>query len=92
MAVVVGERFYQSLSPRLRAVIDAVGALGALRYRQVIEEKMTQAKEIVREKGTIINVLPDSERKRFREAAQPLYDDYVKQFGPDFINRIQAAQ
>jgi len=91
-AILVSEKFYQSLSPRLKAIITQLCGLTALRYRQVFEEKNAKARKLVQEKGAVINVLPDSVRKEFRKAAQPVYDEYVRKFGSDLIEKIQGAQ
>jgi tripartite ATP-independent transporter DctP family solute receptor len=90
--VIANEKFYQSLNPRLKAIVRHLAGLCALRYRQLFEEKDTAAKKIVQEKGAVLNVLPDAARRDFRKAVQPMYDDYIKEFGPTLINKIRAAE
>ena len=90
--IMVGDKFYQSLSPRLKAIVRYLGGIAALRYRHVFQEKNAKAKDIVVGKGSIANVLPASERKKFRKAVQPLYDEYVKDYGSDLLQKIKKAE
>ena len=91
-AILANEKFYQSLSPRMKAVINHACALAALRYRQLFEEKNLDAKKTVQEKGTVVNVLAESAKKDFRKAAQPVYDDYIKAYGTHLLETIKAAE
>ena len=90
--ILVNEKFYQSLSARMKAVIDHACALASLRYRQLFEEKNLEAKKIIQEKGATVNVLPESAKRDFRKAAQPVYDDYVKAFGSKLLDKIKASE
>jgi TRAP-type C4-dicarboxylate transport system substrate-binding protein len=90
--IIVNEKFYQSLSPKVKAVIQHACGLSSLRYRQLFEEKNIEAKKIVQEKGAVVNVLSDAAKKDFRKAAQPAYDDYSKAYGVRLLDRIRAAE
>jgi TRAP-type C4-dicarboxylate transport system substrate-binding protein len=90
--VIVNEKFYQSLSPKLKAVIRHACGLASLKCRQLFEEKNIEAKKSVQEKGALVNVLPDAARRDFRKAAQPVYDDYSKTYGARLLDRIKAAE
>jgi tripartite ATP-independent transporter DctP family solute receptor len=90
--ILVNEKFYQSLSPKLKAVVKNACGLASLRYRQLFEEKNIDAKKIVQEKGAMVNVLSDAARRDFRKAAQPVYDDYSKTYGSRLLDRIRAAE
>jgi tripartite ATP-independent transporter DctP family solute receptor len=90
--IIVNEKFYQSLSPKVKAVIQHACGLSSLRYRQLFEEKNIEAKKIVQEKGAVVNVLSDAAKKDFRKAAQPAYDDYSKAYGVRLLDQIRAAE
>jgi tripartite ATP-independent transporter DctP family solute receptor len=90
--IMISEKFYKTLTPRLKAIINYLGGISALRNRQIFEEKNAQAKVLVQEKGAIVYVLPESERKKFRAAVQPLYDEYTKEFGSELLDKIKAAE
>jgi tripartite ATP-independent transporter DctP family solute receptor len=90
--VIVNEKFYQSLSPKLKVVIRHACGLASLRCRQLFEDKNIEAKKIVQEKGAIVNVLPDAARRDFRKAVEPVYNDYSKTYGARLLERIKAAE
>ena len=90
--IIVNEKFYQSLSPKLKAVIRNACGLASLRCRQLFEEKNIEAKKFVQGQGAVINVLPDAARRDFRKAAQPVYNDYSKTYGARLLDRIKAAE
>jgi len=90
--IIVNEKFYQSLSPKLKTVLRHACGLASLRCRQLFEEKNTEAKKVVQQRGTLVNVLPEAARRDFRKAVQPLYNDYSKTHGVRLLERIKAAE
>lgn len=90
--IMVSEKFYKSLPLRLKVIIGDLARMGSHRHRSEYLPRNIKAKEIVQAKGSIVNVLPKSERAKFLKAAQPVYDEYVKQFGSDLLNQIEMLK
>lgn len=62
----------------------------AVYEREIWKEFETYARTRAIEEGAVVTVLSEKERKRFREACQPLYEQYGAGY-EDMLAQIQAA-
>ena len=53
---------------------------------EAFNQKLLQA--MTDEKGVAVNEVED--KAAFRQAVQPVYDDYITKFGPESLDKIQA--
>ena len=88
-AVVIGEKFYRSLSPAFqKALRDSAVEAGDFQNELALkQEKLDQ--ERLKEKGMTI-VQPDL--KAFREATKDVYKRFADKWEPRLVERIQEAK
>ncbi len=85
LALTISEKFYQSLPPDLKAVVDQA-ALDARDYERDIARQMNeQAIEKLKAKGIKIN---DVDTKPFRAAVADVYKKYEDQIGKDILDEV----
>ena len=78
------------LSDEDRAVLRQAALESAQYERQLWKERETESEEKIRASGAVITELTDSEREKFRDAMQPLYDTYCADY-MDIVNAIRAS-
>ena len=81
---------WNRLSEGDRAIITECARQSALYERELWAEVETAARERLVDAGCTVTELSESELGRFREAVQPLYDEYAAGYG-DLLTRIAAA-
>lgn len=82
---------WNRLSEEDRAVITACARESALYERELWAEVEAAAREkLERDGGCTVTELGDAELARFREAVQPLYDEYAAGY-EDLVARIAAV-
>lgn len=82
---------WNRLSEDDRAVITACARQSALYERELWAEVEAAAREkLERDGGCTVTELGDDELARFREAVQPLYDEYAAGY-EDLVSRIAAV-
>ncbi len=89
--ICVGEAWYQSLPEDLRTILDEEMAIAQDKARAASEKDDADKIELLRQAGMEVN---EVDTTGFREAVQPVYDEIVKDVGPeaaDYIARIEAA-
>jgi len=88
-AIVINEKFYQSLSPEFRKILtDAAYEAGNFQNDLVLKSE-TEYLDKLKEKGMII-VQPDL--KAFREATKDVYKKFAEKWEPGLYEKIQAVR
>lgn len=91
--IFISERFYQSLSPKHRAIVDSAAAACDKATAEFWKKKQGAAIEEAVQHGAQIYVLPGSERARFEEAVQPVYAEFAPKLGGvELIREIKAIK
>lgn len=70
----INEEWYQSLGEKERALIDKASAEATAFQREEAVKYEQEAKKIIEDYGTQIDVLTDEERQAFRDVSAPVYD------------------
>ncbi len=78
----INEKWYQSLGEKEKALIDKAAAEATTFQREEAIKYEAQAKKIVVDAGTKIEVLTPEEREAFREASASVYDWFKKEGKP----------
>lgn len=91
-AVVTNQRFWHSLAPPDRELIERA-LREALHYgNQIADAQNDKALAALREAGsTRIHTLTSAQRAQLRQAVQPAYDELAQRIGPTWVQEFQRA-
>ena len=84
--LVFNEQVWKSLKPEQQQIVLAAGKNAQKLCRELMENLDAQVLADFRKKGSVI--INELDLKPFREAARPVWDDYVKKFGSDLLDLI----
>lgn len=89
-ALVVNARFFESLSPELRSVIQRAALTMAQLEREKSVRDGLECRKAALEAGGTVVTLSRAESQRFERAARPIHERFAPKFGPDLLERIRA--
>jgi len=91
-AVVTNQRFWQHLKTTDREMIHAALQQALAYANQISDTQNNQALQALREAGTTrIHQLDTDQRKRLRQAVQPVQQQLASRIGASWINALQQA-
>lgn len=91
--VLVSKTAYDNLPEEYQQILSEEVAKMTLEEWQMTMDDNNACKEAILESGKCeIIELSTEERQAFRDAAQPVYDDYIAEHGSELLDAIEAAQ
>jgi tripartite ATP-independent transporter DctP family solute receptor len=89
--LMVSKPFWDSLTSDEQKVIRAAAEKMKDEQRKQNQTESDESYKLLEEQGMIVTELSDEERLRFREAVEPIYDQYRKVYGNEVLDKVQAA-
>ena len=83
------ERFWQTLSPEVQAVIKDAALKAGKRERQTTIEDSAEAKENLIKEGKTIYTLSREEKQELIDKTKVVYDKFEKTFTPGLLDDIK---
>ena len=90
--LVYGSQWFEGLSADQQKLLREAGARLVKRQREMAREVEQQDLEAIRKSGTEVIVLNDDEKEALREASLAVRDQYVKAYGGELLEQIDAAR
>ena len=87
--IIISEKVYQSLSPSHQKAVTEAAIYAANYETELVKENEISLIEYLQSKGMIFTK-PD--RKSFKKAYKPMYDEYISKYGNAAVNAIIAAK
>lgn len=87
----VAQSTWDKLSEEDQEIIRACALESALYERELWKKREDESRRIVEADGITIYELPEAEKERFREAVQPLYEEYCGEY-MDIILKIVETE
>ncbi|MCF7935469.1 MAG: DctP family TRAP transporter solute-binding subunit [Synergistales bacterium] len=85
VALYINKPFFDSLPEEYQKVVKDAAQATKERQRAVAYRQDTELIEKLEEEGMKVNEVSDEDKLKFREAAEPLYEQYREQYGDEFI-------
>ncbi len=85
------DKAWQRLPPDVQAAVQRGFEALAVATRRAAKEREAPALEAFARGGGTIDYMTDAQRAEFRAATRPLRDWYVQRFGPQWLQRTDAA-
>jgi len=85
-------RLWNNVPKDIQKAVEEVAQQAAVFQRQVVAEDDAKLLAALKEKGMKVN---EVDREAFQKAAEPLYQQYIKEYGPEaekIINMIRSAK
>lgn len=90
-ALVINDRFYQSLTPDLREVLQSAALrVAALERKKSVDDAVKARAAFVARGGTVVTPTAAA-TKRFEEASRFVHERFAPRFGADLIERIRQT-
>ena len=86
----ISKSFFDSLPEDLQEVVRQAAKDTVTVQREMCATQEAEYIDSLKEKGMAINELTDQQKQSFVDAAKPVYDDYVKQYGSELLDEIRA--
>lgn len=86
----ISKSFFDSLPEDLQKVVRDAAKDTVTAQRQMCVDQEKEYLGELKENGMIINELTDEQKQAFIDAAKPVYDDYVKQYGSQLLDEIRG--
>ena len=91
-AVLVNKDFYDTLDPELQQIVaDGAQKYLVVQQRQYEKEDSANFRTSLEEAGMQINEITPENLQKFKDAVQPVYDQYRDSIGADMIELAQKA-
>jgi TRAP-type C4-dicarboxylate transport system substrate-binding protein len=87
--MIMRERFWQTLSPEVQAVIKDAALKAGKRERQTTIEDSAEAKENLIKEGKTIYTLSREEKQELIDKTKVVYDKFEKTFTPGLLDDIK---
>lgn len=88
VALLINERFYQSLSDEYKKIIATAAANARDYQRELSAELRDERLEEMKQAGLKVTELSPSALEEFRERAEPVYDEMSSEIDQDLLQRI----
>ena len=88
--LVVNEKWYQKLDPKVRDVIMDTINRNFAKAREASMKLTEEAPAALGEKGVDVIKLPDSEMARFKEAQMAVWKQFEPEVGKAWLDKIQT--
>ncbi len=88
--VMMGMRSWEKLTSEQQEVVQEAAQLAAEANRKYDNDKAAEWLAFLKDQG--MNVVEDPDLAAFREAVQPVYDEYGSQFGEDLLEAIAETK
>lgn len=85
----ISKSFFETLPEDLQKVVRDAAADCIKEQRIQCNNQEQEYVQSLKDNGMEINELTGEQRQAFVDAVQPVYDDYVKQYGGDMLTKIQ---
>ncbi|SDM34171.1 DctP family TRAP transporter solute-binding subunit [Halarsenatibacter silvermanii] len=90
LVFMISEEFYNELPSDLQDVVIKSAEEAGIYQRELKRNMHEAAKEDLQDRDdTEVTVLTEEAREGFREAVEPVYENYEEQIGEEFIERVQ---
>lgn len=84
--------WFESLPEDLQKIVEEAGVDVAKEHRVRMNEANDEYLKIITDSGIEVITLTDEERAKFREASQPVYDEFAEQFGDILDETIKFVE
>ncbi|WP_077601721.1 TRAP transporter substrate-binding protein [Oceanobacillus sojae] len=89
LPVAIGEEFWQSLTPEEQQIIEESASETAQFHRDLLQENEAKMIEDLKEQG--MTVIEDPDVEAFKEAGEPVYEQFRKSYGSELLDQILEA-
>lgn len=89
--MIIGERFFSSLSPEVQAIIKEAAIQAGRKERLKTIEDGEEAKQKLIDEGVNIHDLTEEERAEWKAKAQVVYDKFVPTFTDGLVDKIKRS-
>jgi TRAP-type C4-dicarboxylate transport system substrate-binding protein len=89
--MIIGERFFSSLSPEVQAIIKEAAIQAGRKERLKTIEDGEEAKQKLINEGVNIHELTEEERAEWKAKAQVVYDKFVPTFTDGLVDKIKRS-
>lgn len=90
-SILVGSKFWESLSPELQQVISDAAIVAAKHERELSIEDVKLVQDRATEDGINVVKMSADEQQRFAEATAGVYEKYENYFSPGLVNQIKRS-
>lgn len=91
--VLISEKFFQSLSPRHKTIVEYVGGLTGIEVRRITENSAIQIRDSVIKLGAIHHKISPEEQEKFAPVAEKLHQELAPRVGgKELIDRIKKLR
>ncbi len=89
--LIASKKFMDSLSETDRQIILKAGASAAEHQVKINREKETASLQLLKDKGMTVTEITPEALNKFRQAVQPVYEQYEDKIGKDLLQRVLNA-
>lgn len=89
---IISTSYLNDMPEDLRQIILDVSPLAQQVIHDLLVKQNAEEVATMEKAGLQVNDLTAEEKKVFRDLCQPVYDDYIKEYGDDLIKKIEALQ
>jgi TRAP-type C4-dicarboxylate transport system substrate-binding protein len=89
--MIIGDRFWDALSPEVRAIIKEAAIMAGREERAETIRDGERAKEMLKQEGVEIHNLSQQEQAWFKAKTQTVYDQFESTFTPGLVDKIKSA-
>lgn len=86
----ISKSFFEGLPEDLQTVVREAADDCVAAQRKMCQEQEDEYLDKLKDNGMQVNELTPEQRQAFVDAVQPVYDDFVKQYGSEMLDKIQA--
>jgi len=84
----VSKKFWDQLSEEEKQILKEAAVEAGKYQRELNRQKDQEALENLKQKGMIVNELPEEERKKAAEIIKPVLEKYTKEFGEELVKQL----
>lgn len=92
LGFIMNKDFYESLSEEQKTIVEEAAADFVKEQRKMEQEDTDTYVKKLEEEGMRVNYLTDGQKELFRNALEPMYEKYKKEFGEDVFKMAEKYQ
>jgi tripartite ATP-independent transporter DctP family solute receptor len=86
----VSKQFWDKLKPEQQKILKDAAIEARTHQRQVARAQSDGAQKMMLDRGIKVNEVSDAERKRMRDAVQPVWKMFAASVGQDLVDQVEA--
>ncbi|HRN76169.1 TRAP transporter substrate-binding protein [Ottowia sp.] len=86
----VSKQFWDKLKPEQQKILKDAAVEARTHQRQVARTQSDSAQKMMADRGIKVNEVSDAERKRMRDAVQPVWKMFAASVGQELVDQVEA--